>query len=126
VIKSHFYNHKQGGVIQESYLLNRPLIAFTPNGDGSLPCEYSLVSCNKENVIIETVKKAEKSDDLVVRAYDAYDRKCKAELTFGFDVKKAYLVDLMENKLGELEVVDGNKVKVDVSNFEIVTVMVER
>ncbi len=122
----HSGNHTHGNVIQEAYLLNRPLMPFTPSGDGSLPNEYSLVSCDKENIIIETVKKAEKSDNIVIRAYDAYDRKCKAVLSLGFDIKKAHLTDLMENKICELEIIDGNKIPFNVSNFEIVTIMVER
>ena len=59
-----------------------------------------------------------------IRAYDAYNRSTKAEITFGFDVKKAYLCDLLENKLEELKVED-NKIKLDIGAFEIVTVMTE-
>ncbi len=124
-ILPHAGNHKQGGVIQEAYFLNRPLVAFAAKGDGILPESYSLVSCNCSNIITETVKKAEESNRLVVRAYDAYDRKSKAEFTFGFEVKKAYLCDLMENIITELEITDGRKVLLPVSNFEIVTLMAE-
>ena len=43
---------------------------------------------------------------------------------FGVDIKKAYLCDMLENKICELPV-ENNKVSVDVSTFEIVTIMVE-
>lgn len=122
----HSGNHKMGGVVQESYLLNRPLIAVEATGDGKTSDSFSFVKCNKENVIIETVKKAEKEDAYVIRAYDAYNRKGKAEFTFGFDIKKAYVCDLMENKLCELEISDNRTVSLDVSNFEIVTIMAEK
>ena len=120
----HNGNHKTGGVIQEAYKLNRPLCAVKAQGDGSITDNFSLVKCNKENVIIETVKKAENSNETVVRAYDAYNRSTKAEITFGFDVRKAYLCDLLENKLEELTVED-NKIRLDIGAFEIVTIMVE-
>ncbi len=120
----HGGNHKQGKVVQEAYKLNRPLCAVKTQGGGSLADGFSLVKCNKENVIIETVKKAERSNATVIRAYDAYNRSTKAEITFDFDVKCAYICDLMENKLEELNVKD-NKVIIPVSAFEIVTVMVE-
>ncbi len=120
----HAGNHKQGKVVQNAYLLNSPLTAFDACGDGSLENVFSTVSCNKENVIIDTVKKAENADAIVVRAYDAYNRRGKAEFTFGFDVKKAYLCDMLENKLSEIPVSD-NTIEVDVSTFEIVTLMVE-
>ena len=120
----HAGNHKQGRVVQEAYALNKPLAVFDAKGDGSLENTFSFVSCDKENVIIDTVKKAENSDAIVIRAYDAYNRRTKAEFTFGIDVKKAYLCDMMENKIKELPV-ENNKVTLDVSTFEIVTLMVE-
>ncbi len=120
----HTGNHKKGGVVQEGYMLNRPLIATEAKGSGTLCDTFSFVKCNKENVIIETVKKAEKENAYVIRAYDAFNRRGNAQFKFGFDIKKAYLCDLMENKLKELDVAD-NTICCDVSNFEIVTVMVE-
>ncbi len=120
----HAGNHKQGEVVQNAYLLNKPLVAFKALGDGSLASEFSIVSCDKKNVIIDTVKKAENSDAIVVRAYDAYNRRGKAEFTFGFNIKKAYLCDMLENKLSEIPVRD-NKIELNVSTFEIVTLMVE-
>lgn len=120
----HYGNHKQGKVVQNAYILNRPLVAFAADGDGSLENSFSLVSCDKENVIIETVKRAEDSAATVIRAYDAYNRRGRVEFSFGFDIKRAYLCDMLENRQKELEVSD-NKVLVDISNFEIVTLMVE-
>ena len=52
--------------------------------------------------------------------YDAFDSRTKAEITVADGFKKAYLCDLMENNIKELEF-DGNIVKIPVSNFEIVT-----
>ena len=120
----HTGNHKKGGVVQESYMLNRPLMATEAKGSGTLSDTFSFVTCNKENVIIETVKKAENKNAYVIRAYDAYNRRGNVQFKFGFDVKKAYICDLMENKIKDLTVTD-NTVCCDVSNFEIVTIMVE-
>lgn len=120
----HGGNHKSGGVVQEAYMLNRPMTAISANGDGSIADTFSLVKCNRENVIIETVKKAENSDATVVRMYDAYNRSAKAEPEFGFDIKEAYICDMLENKLEELAV-ENNKITVPVSAFEIVTVLVK-
>lgn len=62
------------GVIQEAYKLNCPLESVTLGAqEGALPSRYSLVSCDKENIIIETAKQAEDSEDIVVRMYEAYD-----------------------------------------------------
>lgn len=119
----HIGNHKEGKVIQKAYLLNRPLTMLKAKGNGSLPNSFSSVVCDKENIIIETVKKAEASDAIIIRAYDSYNRRCNATFTFGFDIKKAYLCNMLENDLKELEVCD-NAVKVDISTFEILTIKV--
>ena len=79
-----------------------------------------MISCDADNIVVETVKMAEDEDAIIVRMYDAFDRKSKPEIKFGFDVERAYLADLMENTEKEIEVKD-NTVKLDVSNYEIVT-----
>ena len=78
------------------------------------------MSADKPNAVITAVKKAEADDGLIVRFYDAYD--CKSDVTVSVPAAygKAYLCDLMENELRELDITEG-KVTVPVSNFEIVT-----
>lgn len=111
----------EGGVIHEAYALNQPLEAVeVPAQKGALPAEFSLVACDKENVVIETVKKAEKSDDMVVRMYEAFNSRCKATVTVPQAFKAAFLCDLMENELQPLQLADG-KVTIPVKNFEIIT-----
>lgn len=110
---------------QNAYVLNKPLVAVPATGNGEVKSKFSLVSANKENIIIDTVKQAENSNATVVRAYDAYNRRGKVKFTFGFDIKKAFLCDMLENKLKELDVTNSNEVELNVSNFEIVTIMVE-
>lgn len=109
------------GVIQEAYKLNCPLKAVALGAqDGALSASYSLVSCDKENVIIETVKQAEDSEDIIVRMYEAYDSKCSATLTFGFDIAQAWRCDMLEQNEAELTA-NGNSITLNVGNFEIVT-----
>lgn len=109
------------GVIQEAYKLNCPLEAVALGAqDGALSASYSLVSCDKENVIIETVKQAEDSEDIIVRMYEAYDSKCSATLTFGFDIAQAWRCDMLEQNEAELTA-NGNSITLNVGNFEIVT-----
>lgn len=117
----HLNDLYTAGVIQEAYALNQPLCALeAPAADGTLPEQYSLVSVDRENVIVEAVKKAEDDDGMIVRMYDAYDRRTKATVTVSGDFKNAYLCDLMENVLEPLAF-DGHTVTLPISNFEIVT-----
>ena len=103
---------------------NQPMFAKTvEKQSGSLADKYSFVSCNCDNIIIDTVKKAENEDATVIRLYEYFDRRTKAELTFGANIKSAYLCDMLENNISELEVNDKN-IKLDISNFEVATVKV--
>lgn len=119
----HKGGFKQGGTIQEAYLLNRSFLLMEAKGGGALQNEFSLVSSDSENIVIETVKKAESGKGIVIRLYDAWDKKSKPELKLGFDAKKIYLCDMLENK--QKEIGCGNRVQISMNNFEIVTLLAE-
>ena len=91
---------------------------------GSIPEEYSLVKCNAENVIIDTVKKAEDSDGIVFRMYEAFNRRTRMKLDFGFDISRCTLIDLSENKLREIKL-DNKTAYIDIKPFEIVSILAE-
>lgn len=118
----HSGNFRENGTIQLAYELNCPMKAFEiGKQDGALGEEYSFISCDSDNFIVETVKKAENDDNIIVRGYECYNKRTDVTLTAGFDVKKAYICDLLENELEEIDVID-NKVKFTAKPFEIVTV----
>jgi len=120
------YPHKgtlsEADTVKEAYLLNFPMFAVKKNPEtkGTLPENWSLVSIDAENVIIETVKEAENDKDIVVRMYEAKNFRGTATVKFGFDVKEVYLADIMENKLTKLSVTD-NSVTINYKPFEIIT-----
>ncbi len=87
----------ESGVVRQSYDLNVPLRAMVGMGEGAtLATEYSVVSADKDNIIIETVKKAEDSNALIIRMYECWNRKTQTNLLFGSAVKRMWECDLME------------------------------
>jgi alpha-mannosidase len=50
-------------------------------------------------VIIETIKKAENEDAIIVRLYETYGQRGAATLSFGQSVRSIEEVDLMENPM---------------------------
>ena len=89
----------QSGVARQGYDLNAPLRAMVCTGEpaqAALPARYSLVRADKENIVIETVKKAEDSDALIVRAYECWNRRTETALSFGGKVRRISECDLME------------------------------
>lgn len=75
-------------------------------------------------MLIDTVKKAEDSDALIVRMYEAYNKRVDTTFTFGFRPKRVVLCDLMERELKEVPV-NGNSVDIAVNPNEILTIKVD-
>lgn len=119
-IYPHSGDFREGRTVQAAYSLNQPLERAEVKGTGSLPEEFSLVSCDNKNIVIDTLKQCEDSEDYIVRLFDSYNCRSKARLHFGLPLERAELCDLMENSISELEF-NGNTVDIPVKNFEIIT-----
>lgn len=122
----HRGDWREGKTVQEGYKLNMPLEASkTEPCSGNLPESFSLCCCDAENITVETVKKAEDDNCIIVRFFECYNKKTNAVIHFGFDFKKAYLCNLLEENICELPT-DGKSVTVPVKNYELVTLKLER
>ncbi|MFC1806252.1 alpha-mannosidase, partial [Planctomycetota bacterium] len=74
----------KAGVVRRGYELNVPVIAepVAPS-KGARPAAASLLSITGDNVVIDTVKKAEDDDALIVRLYEAHACRGRRTLTLG-------------------------------------------
>ncbi len=119
------YPHKgscrEGEVERNAYLLNNPLTAISgENGDGTLPREFSLVSCETDGVYVETVKKAEDGKGYIIRVVEKKNAKHRAKLQFGLPLESVCLCDLMENEIKKVSAQE-QKVFTTIKPFEILT-----
>jgi alpha-mannosidase len=122
----HEGNHVEGGVIRAGYELNVPLRVMPVEGaGGDGPTSASFLEVDAPNVIVEAVKKAEDGDDIIVRLYEAEHKQAHARLRFGFPIRAASEVNLMEEEPTPLRV-RANGVTLDFRPFEIKTVRVMR
>lgn len=122
------YPHKgiltECGTIGEGYLINQPLTVLpTGKQDGILPDTFSLVSSSNPAFVIETIKRAEDGDGIIIRGYESLGGKAKTDVKLGFNAKSVELCDLQENKISDLPLKDS-AVKLSLSNFEIATIRV--
>ncbi len=125
-IYPHAGTWREADTVREAYLLNEPILAFeTGGGGGTLPDEYSFLSSDRKNVLIETVKKAYDSDDVIFRAYECENRRTETLFTPGFAVKRACLCDMLENEERELPVENGG-IRYVMGNYEIATIKLTR
>ena len=74
-------------------------------------------------VIVETVKRAEDGDGIIVRMYEAYKERKTVRMAFA-GAKKAYLCDLNERALDEIAV-EGNTLSFTIKPFEIITLKIK-
>ena len=100
----HACSWYEGRTVQEAYSLNNPMFAKPAEtaGSGRLPRTFGLVQNVKEGIILETVKKAEETDDLILRFYEYGGGTVKANIATNLPVKEIAIVDLMERPLNEI------------------------
>lgn len=119
------YPHKgsleNSDTVMQGYLVNMPLEASLVNASKGAVCDnYSLISSDNDSVVVETIKKAEEDNSVVVRMYETYNSKAEVNITAGFDFKEVYVCDMLENTETKLEY-SGRKVNLKIINFEIIT-----
>lgn len=120
----HKGRYDEGKVAEKAYVLNRPFIGRrTEKHAGALPCGYSFVSSETAGVFIETVKRSENGDGIILRLYEGYGERKVAIIRLGFDFENAYLCDLSEHRTAEAETENLN-IKLNIKPFEIITVEV--
>ena len=117
----HAGDHLEGKVVQEAYQFNFPMKVLPFSGKlGGGDSDYSGVRLNKDNVIIEALKKAEYSNDLIIRMYESSGIDTDLELTCAENVDKAWSTNLMEENEERFEIQDG-VMKLHFNPFEIHT-----
>jgi alpha-mannosidase len=113
----HAGRPQEAGVIEEGYRLNAPLIT---RATAAQPAEASFFQVSAPNLVIDTVKKAEDSDALIVRLYEARGRRASARLTSPLPFANAALCNLLEEDDAPLAWTDGG-VAFEAAPFKIVT-----
>ena len=109
-------------VLSEAAQLNQPPAVFEGYESSSFRFPFRLEG---EDVILETVKKAEKGDAAVLRLYEPMGRHARAKLALGGNGTRVYETDLMEENPAALSMNKGT-VELSFRPFEIKTLMVRR
>jgi alpha-mannosidase len=107
-----------GGVIAEAAAFNQPLRVSSTSAP---PQSESFFSLDNPAVVLDTVKKAEDSGDLIVRLYESHGAHQTATLTVSQPLEKAIKVDLLETEEKPLRTAK-NKIKLSLRPFELLTI----
>ncbi len=123
----HKGNWDKGEVMHEADCFNVPIdIAQAGPHKGNLPKAFSFVELKGKGLMLSTIKKAEDSDDVVVRIYNPTKRKIKGELKLFKIPSEAILVNLNEEKLkvGKLKT-NRNKIFIEAKAKKIITIKIK-
>ena len=114
----HPGDFRQAGVIEAAEDLNSPLRVVK----GGLPDgqSKSLFELSSPQVVIESVKRAEDSNAVIVRLYEAWGGRCRVDLRTSLAVRTAALCDLLERDRSSVPVDDG-MVSLELAPFKILT-----
>jgi alpha-mannosidase len=120
-VAGHASDWRQGAVPVQAARLNQPLVAFqTGAHDGPLGRSLSLVDLEDSGgqVAVRAVKKAEESDEVVVRVQELYGRPAKGlRLGLGSGIQQAREINAAEEPVGEATV-DGGKLAIDLGPYQ--------
>ncbi len=108
--------------ISEAYALNDPALVVIGSVEGCTmkSCsETPFVACDNENIVIETVKRAEDGNGFIVRLYESMRRRGDITVSTLFDIESAEKTNLMEDS-GEGLKAGKKSVTLPVRPFEIV------
>lgn len=103
--------------------LNVPLLVQQTSGSQTV--QTAGLTVDTKNVAIDTVKRAEDNEDLILRLFEYQNRLTKTTVTFPYDVAQVSICDLMEQPIEDV-VVKDKMVEIELKPFEIVTLRVKR
>ncbi|MEN3282214.1 MAG: alpha-mannosidase [Solirubrobacteraceae bacterium] len=114
----HAGGWREAGVVAEARLFNQPLL-WAPGS--AAPRSYAAV--DDPNLVLDTIKRAEDGDALVIRLYEAHGARGAATLQLGLPVRSAHFANLLEDQ-DQAAGVDGDAIAVPYRPYEIVTLLV--
>ncbi len=115
-VMPHQGSWREADTPEMAYRLNVPVRAVPGGNEGDAPAAFAAVEA--PNVIIESVKRAEDGDGVIIRLYECFGARTQATLTLGFPAKAVHVCNMLEDDLGRAKV-DGNAVEFALKPYEI-------
>jgi alpha-mannosidase len=118
----HHSDFRDALTVRKAYEFNYPLVPLIEHSHkGNLPKVYSFVSVQPENIILTVIKKAEDSDDIILRFYETSGKDTKTAIRVSETLKDIKETDLLENETSEIPIQE-RAVEIPISKHEIKTI----
>ena len=115
----------RSGTVAAAYRLNDTVIVRPVTADGGRaesPAVTPLVSVDRPNVVIETVKRAEDGNGIIVRLYEHHRSRGRVSLTTGFPLTHAERCNVLEEPAEDATCsLEDGVVSFDITPYQIVT-----
>lgn len=123
----HQGNHVQAEVYRRGNELNIPLrtvslSSVSAKKNGKLPYSKAFLQPDHPHIMVESVKKAEEGDDIIVRLFETSGTHASTALHLGFQVAEAWMTDLMENMISTVPIEEASEIALSFTPFEIITI----
>ncbi len=111
----------QAGVVRRGIEFNEPMRAIlAPSHKGKLPKAHSFVQVAQDNIIVNSIKKAEDGPEWIVRVYEIAGKPARTKISFANDLTSVTEVNLIEDRMASLQPL-SNAFEVDIKPNEIRT-----
>ncbi|MGI8906657.1 MAG: alpha-mannosidase [Candidatus Sumerlaeaceae bacterium] len=127
-IVPHIGNWREGAIVQEAASFNMPLLV--QEGPNTSPAEsrathtsYAAV-VEDTNLVLDTIKKAEDSDALILRFYECHGARGTAIVRLNIPFRKATFCNLLEEETTPA-VIDGIDISIPYTPYKIITMKVD-
>ena len=115
----HLGSWQQGNTHKEAECLNEPLVGlYSEKNLGGLNKKLSFFNLNCDNVVIDTVKIAEKSNDIIVIVYEYFNKRTSVEFSSHFNISKVIECNILEEEEEQI-LVENNSFNFEIKPYEI-------
>lgn len=117
----HKGNWKDGFTAKQAYMLNLPLLISCPESKNEVESKItSLIDLDAENIILETIKKAEDGNGTIIRIYEFENKRVEVKAILSTNCSKVIECNMLEQEI--LCVAENtNEFTFDIKPYEIKT-----
>jgi alpha-mannosidase len=120
----HRSDFRKALTARKAYEFNYPLMPIIGlSHGGELPKVYSFASVQPDSIILTVIKKAEDSEDVILRFYETAGKDTNAVIHFVETLKNAKETDLLENETSEIPTQEKT-IAMPISKHEIKTIKI--
>ncbi len=119
-VQLHDGDWRQAEMYKKALEFRHSPIAIQADSSGELPSEFCFIEISPNNLILSALKKAEDSDEAILRFFETKGEATLARVEVFREIKRVALVDLLEREDKEIPFT-GREFILQVNPFEIVT-----